>query len=103
MHQIGETKHYSGAEAAALSGLDAGTIDFCVAARAVSPIMQGDGLRFSEQDVLILKLIATLIVCKRSLRAAERLRAHFGLAGQSAERVEASAIAKLVDRLMQRE
>jgi len=95
--------YYSGEEAAALSGLDAATIAFCAAARAVKPLLHDDEFYFSENDVLILKLINTLIVCKRSLRLAERLRGRFGLTGPSPDRVEASAIARLVDQLMQRE
>jgi hypothetical protein len=102
MYQIGALKYYTGEEAEALSGLDPDTIAFCAAGRAVKPILHRKQLLFSENDVLILKLIRTLIICKRSLRVAERLRSHFGLTVQSAERREASAIARLVDQLMQR-
>jgi hypothetical protein len=103
MHQIGALNYYSGTEALVLSGLDSTTLEFCVAGKAVRPLVHEGELYFSENDVLILKLINTLIVCKRSLRLAERLRGHFGITGRSSERVEASAIAKLVDQLMQRE
>lgn len=103
MHQIGALTYYSGEEAEALSGLDAATISVCAAARAVKPLLHDGALFFSENDVLILKLINTLIVCKRSLRLAERLRGRFGLTGPSPDRVEASAIARLVDQLMRRE
>lgn len=103
MHMIGDQKFYSTAEAEGLSGLDSTTVEFFISAKAVKPLESEGTLVFSENDVLILKLISTLIVCKRSLRLSERLRRHFGVTGPGAERIEASAIARLVDQLLQQD
>lgn len=108
MRSIGDLRYYSEEETLSLSQMDRDTMLFCVQSAAVQPQMTNGQLEFVESDVLILKLIQSLVFCKRALRASERLRRHFGLSRREVRRVAgsvggASVIAALVDRLLTKE
>lgn len=84
MRDAGYMKYYTEAEAKALSGLDRQTIAFLTSEGVVHPERHGQEIEYSQNDVLLMKLVFTLMVSKRAMRANRTLRAKAGLPARSA-------------------
>jgi hypothetical protein len=105
MRAVGELRYYTESEAISLSGLAADAISLCIIEGVVKPINSQGIVEYVDNDVLLLKVISSMLKAKKTLAATQDLRRRFGLPEWSSKPVrqkfaEANAAHRVVEKLL---